>query len=89
MNTASVNWLVALSLVASSLAAQERGVDVQVVYDEWAAQTALRYLVPPNEVAGSVVYLASDAASWVTGKLILVAGGRTHRSVGYTPSDGR
>ena len=27
------------------------GVDVQVVYDEWAAQTALRYLVPPVEVA--------------------------------------
>jgi 7-alpha-hydroxysteroid dehydrogenase len=39
----------------------------------------------PDDIAGAVVYLASDAASWVTGQLILVAGGRTHRSVDYEP----
>ena len=37
----------------------------------------------PDDIAGAVVYLASDAASWVTGQLILVAGGRTHRVVDY------
>ena len=39
----------------------------------------------PDDIAGAVVYLASDAASWVTGQLILVAGGRTHRAVNYEP----
>ena len=29
----------------------------------------------PDDIAAAVVYLASDAASWVTGQLILVAGG--------------
>ncbi len=42
----------------------------------------------PDDIAGAVVYLASDAASWVTGQLILVAGGRTHRGVSYDPKDG-
>ncbi len=40
----------------------------------------------PDDIAAAVVYLASDAASWVTGQLILVAGGRTHRAVNYEPS---
>lgn len=40
----------------------------------------------PNDIAAAVVYLASDAASWVTGQLILVAGGRTHRAVNYEPN---
>jgi NAD(P)-dependent dehydrogenase (short-subunit alcohol dehydrogenase family) len=39
----------------------------------------------PDDIAGAVVYLASDAASWVTGQLILVAGGRTHRTHQYRP----
>jgi len=39
----------------------------------------------PDDIAAAVVYLASDAASWVTGQLILVAGGRTHRVVNYAP----
>ena len=56
--------------------AQARDVDVQVVYDEWAAQTALRYLVPPDEVAGSIVYLASDLARPVTGQAIYTGAGQ-------------
>jgi 7-alpha-hydroxysteroid dehydrogenase len=42
----------------------------------------------PDDIAAAVVYLASDAASWVTGQLILVAGGRTHRGVAYDPGGG-
>ncbi len=56
--------------------ASERGVDVDVVYEEWAAQTALRYLVPPEEVAGSVVFLASDLARPVTGQAIYTGAGQ-------------
>ena len=42
----------------------------------------------PDDIAAAVVYLASDAASWVTGQLLLVAGGRTHRVVPYAPATG-
>lgn len=37
----------------------------------------------PDDIAAAVAYLASDAASWVTGQLLLVAGGRTHRTASY------
>ncbi len=37
----------------------------------------------------AVAYLASDAASWVTGQLILVAGGRTQRTTSYQRRDGQ
>ncbi len=40
-----------------------------------------------DDIAGAVIYLASDAASWVTGQLILVAGGRTQRTAQYTPKE--
>jgi NAD(P)-dependent dehydrogenase (short-subunit alcohol dehydrogenase family) len=39
----------------------------------------------PDDIAAAVLYLASDAASWVTGQLILVAGGRTQRTHQYRP----
>jgi NAD(P)-dependent dehydrogenase (short-subunit alcohol dehydrogenase family) len=50
-----------------------------------AASVPLGRTGTPDDIAGAVVYLASDAASWVTGQLLLVAGGRTHRSVSYAP----
>ena len=50
-----------------------------------AASVPLGRTGTPDDIAGAVVYLASDAASWVTGQLILVAGGRTHRAVSYGP----
>ena len=43
----------------------------------------------PDDIAAAVVYLASDAASWVTGQLLLVAGGRTHRAHDYRPKQGK
>ena len=68
-------WGPALQGYLGGMAA-ERGVDLQVVYDEWAAQTALRYLVPPEEIAGTVVYLASDLARPVTGQAIYTGAGQ-------------
>lgn len=44
----------------------------------------LQRLGNPDDIAAAVVYFASPAASWVTGQLLLIAGGRTHRTVNYT-----
>ena len=50
-----------------------------------AATIPLGRMGTPDDIAGAVLYLASDAASWVTGQLILVAGGRTQRTHKYAP----
>jgi NAD(P)-dependent dehydrogenase (short-subunit alcohol dehydrogenase family) len=42
---------------------------------EWIGQTPLRRLGEPEEVAGAVVFLASNAASYITGATIHVNGG--------------
>jgi NAD(P)-dependent dehydrogenase (short-subunit alcohol dehydrogenase family) len=51
-------------------------------YDAYAAKTALKRWAGADEIVGAVVYLASDAASYVTGSLQLVEGG-------WTAIDGR
>ena len=50
-----------------------------------AATIPLGRMGTPDDIAGAVLYLVSDAASWVTGQLILVAGGRTQRTHNYQP----
>ena len=39
----------------------------------------------PEDIATAVVFMASPAASWITGQHLLVAGGRTERSYQYQP----
>jgi len=51
-------------------------------YDAYAAKSALKRWAQPGEMAGAVVYLASDAASFVTGSVLYVDGG-------WTAVDGR
>lgn len=53
---------------------------------ELAATIPLGRMGTPDDIAAAVVYLASPAASWVTGQLLLVAGGRTQRSYQYLPA---
>lgn len=58
--------------------AEERGVDPQEIYDEVAAETDLRRLPEPGDIANAVVFLASDAARAVTGQCLDVNCGHTH-----------
>jgi NAD(P)-dependent dehydrogenase (short-subunit alcohol dehydrogenase family) len=56
--------------------AEERGVDPKVVYDEVADQNALKYIAPSAEIAGTVVFLASDLSLPITGQSINASNGQ-------------
>ena len=51
-------------------------------YGAYADKSILRRWAQPSEMVGAVVYLASDASSYVTGTTIFVDGG-------WTAADGR
>jgi 3-oxoacyl-[acyl-carrier protein] reductase len=51
------------------------GTSEKDLFDGWAADTALRRLGEPKEVADTIVWLASDRAAYVTGQTVLVDGG--------------
>ncbi|MFL6238476.1 MAG: SDR family oxidoreductase [Actinomycetes bacterium] len=55
--------------------AQQRGVDAGVIYDEIAAETALGYLPTSEEVAGTIVFFASDLSRACTGVALPVNAG--------------
>ncbi len=65
---------------------QVLGVDTDAE-TEIAATVPLGFLGTPDDIAAAVVYLASPAARWVTGRNILVAGGRTVRGYHYPPDE--
>jgi len=45
------------------------------IFDTWAADAPLQRLGDPREVAETIVWLASERASYVTGQTVLVDGG--------------
>ncbi|GAA4611559.1 SDR family NAD(P)-dependent oxidoreductase [Saccharopolyspora hordei] len=55
-------------------------------YGAYARKTALQRWAKADEIAGAVVYLASDASSYVTGSLQLVEGGWTAVDGRYDPN---
>jgi NAD(P)-dependent dehydrogenase (short-subunit alcohol dehydrogenase family) len=57
-------------------AAQERGATPEAIYRELTAGSSLGYLPRPAEVAGSVLFLASDLAKPITGQSLGVDAGR-------------
>ena len=59
--------------------------NVETQLDDIAATIPLARMGTPDDIAAAVVYFASPASSWVTGQLLLVAGGRTQRTYTYQP----
>jgi NAD(P)-dependent dehydrogenase (short-subunit alcohol dehydrogenase family) len=57
--------------------AESTGTPIEDVHREWAAKNSLHYLVPPEDMAGSVVFLASDLARPVTGQAIYTNAGES------------
>ena len=51
------------------------GKSQQEIFDGWAADAPLKRLGEPRELADTVVWLASERASYVTGQTVLVDGG--------------
>jgi 3-oxoacyl-[acyl-carrier protein] reductase len=45
------------------------------IFDGWAADAPLKRLGEPREVAETIVWLASESASYITGQTVLVDGG--------------
>jgi NAD(P)-dependent dehydrogenase (short-subunit alcohol dehydrogenase family) len=45
----------------------DRGITPQQVHDEVADQTAMKKLVVPDDIAGAIVFLASDLSNGITG----------------------
>ncbi|MEI6630605.1 MAG: SDR family oxidoreductase [Actinomycetota bacterium] len=59
--------------------------NVESELDDIAATIPLARLGTPQDIAAAVVYFATPASSWITGQLLLVAGGRTQRTHTYKP----
>ena len=51
------------------------GKSEQEIFDGWAADAPLKRLGEPREVAETIVWLASESASYITGQTVLVDGG--------------
>jgi 3-oxoacyl-[acyl-carrier protein] reductase len=51
------------------------GKSEQEIFDAWAADTPLKRIGDPRELAETVVWLASERASFITGQTVLVDGG--------------
>lgn len=51
--------------------------DDESIYEEWVSRIPLARHARPDEMAGAVLYLVSDAATYTTGESLVVDGGLT------------
>lgn len=63
-----------LKELAKSRSAVE-GKSERQIFDTWAADAPLKRLGEPREIADTIVWLASERASYITGQTVLVDGG--------------
>jgi NAD(P)-dependent dehydrogenase (short-subunit alcohol dehydrogenase family) len=66
---------VAPTYIETALIRQLEGVDAMI--DEWIRDTPMKRMGQPEEIASVVHFLASDAASLVTGSVVVADGGFT------------
>jgi NAD(P)-dependent dehydrogenase (short-subunit alcohol dehydrogenase family) len=74
---------IAPGIVETPLTAQIK--DSPDWYDSYAAKSIFGRWAQPREMVGMVVYLASEASSYVTGSFMLVDGGWTAADGRFTP----
>ena len=61
----------------ASARAKALGKSKQEMIDTWAAQTPMRRIASPEEIAAAIAFLASERASYITGVTLQVDGGWT------------
>ena len=54
------------------------GVSRERIYELWAEEIPIKRLAEPKEIADTIVWLASERASYITGQTVLVDGGIYH-----------
>lgn len=64
-----------IAIGSTATSALETVLTDDAIRDEMVAKTPLQRLGTPDDIAIGALYLASDAGSWVTGKIIEIDGG--------------
>lgn len=68
---------VRLQSIAENKAAQSAGMNYQEIIDSMAKQSPMKRIAQPEEIAQTIAFLASPAASYINGINVPVDGGRT------------